>query len=441
MADGLQHPIVSNRPYQAYVYAYPHKTAYRPLAPMPTLADVWANEPCQALFLYVHIPFCTMRCGFCNLFTTPNPNAWLVQLYTDTLLVQAQTVRETLPNAQFARFVIGGGTPTYLTADELRTLFDMVSDTLDVNHAMLLSGIETSPDTLTREHVELFNAYAVDRISMGIQSFDEAEAANSGRPQSRAEIERALGFLHEAKAAINLDLIYGLPGQTVASWLNSLREAVQHRPAELYLYPLYVRPLTGLGRSNKEWDDVRLTCYREARAYLLGTGEYEQVSMRMFRRRDRRQTTGPIYCCQEDGMIGLGCGARSYTRSLHYSLDYAVHPKNVKEIITDYVARTATEFARIEHGFALNADEQRRRYLLQSLLNTDGLDGQAYQARFRTMVEADFPELFDLADHGLVHRDAHTWRPTELGLERSDALGPWFFSPAVRHLMEEYQHK
>src|SRR5207249_10976923 len=90
----------------------------------------------------------------------------------------------------------------------------------------------------------------------------------------------------------------------------------------------------------------------------------------------------PHYCCQEDGMIGLGCGARSYTRSLHYSLDYAVRPKGVKGIIADYLARSRDELAHAEHGFALDADEQRCRYLLQSILNVEGLDVSRYAVRF-----------------------------------------------------------
>ena len=140
-------------------------------------------------------------------------------------------------------------------------------------------------------------------------------------------------------------------------------------------------------------------------------------------------------------MVGLGCGARSYTRSLHYSLDYAVSPKSVKEIVSDYLARTPAEFATAEHGFALDADEQRRRYLLQSILHADGLDAARYVARFGTDPADDFPDLRAFADLGLVACDGGRWFPTALGLERSDALGPWFFSRRVRQLMAEYEAK
>src|SRR5262249_36887626 len=108
--------------------------------------------------------------------------------------------------------------------------------------------------------------------------------AASARPQKTATVTAALEMIRaEGFPTLNVDLIYGLPGQTPSSWLYSLREALRWRPEELYLYPLYVRPLTGLGRSHREWDDVRLACYRAGRDLLRERG-YQQVSMRMFQK-------------------------------------------------------------------------------------------------------------------------------------------------------------
>jgi oxygen-independent coproporphyrinogen-3 oxidase len=449
------HPALHGGPYQGYVYAYPHKTAYRRLDPPRPLREVWAAEPASALFLYVHVPFCTMRCGFCNLFTTPNPKAGLVALYLDVLRRQAETVRAALPltlpsppsggegrvrGPRFARFSVGGGTPTFFNDEELSALFDVAEQIMGADLRVVPAGIEASPDTLTASKVALLKARGVCRISLGIQSFLESEAAASGRPQSRQEVDAALELLAAANfPTVNLDLIYGLPGQTVQTWLYSVRQALAFAPDELYLYPLYVRPLTGLGHVRRGWDDIRLTCYRAGRELLLAEG-YEQVSMRMFRR-PGTPTEGPVYCCQEDGMVGLGCGARSYTRGLHYALDYAVSPKGIKAILADYLARDDTEFATADRGFALDAGEQRRRYLLQSILNVDGLDASRYAARFGSNPTDDFPDLRIFADLCLLEHQDRGWRPTAAGLEWSDALGPWFFSERVRTLMAEYESK
>jgi oxygen-independent coproporphyrinogen-3 oxidase len=441
------HPVLTGSPYQGYVYAYPHKTAYRSFAPQ-ALRAVWTSEPPTGLFLYVHVPFCTMRCGFCNLFTAANPKGDLVTFYLEALRRQAEVVRASLPDARFARFVIGGGTPTYLNEAELGAVFDIAERVMGASLSAIPIGVEASPDTLTPGKVSFLKERGVERVSIGVQSFIEVEAANSGRPQSRAVVDAALSMLAGAGfPALNIDLIYGLPGQTVDTWLYSLHEALRYAPEELYLYPLYVRPLTGLGRSHKEWDDIRLACYRAGRAVLLDEG-YEQVSMRMFRARredngseGRSGSARPDYCCQEDGMVGLGCGARSYTRGLHYSLDYAVQPKSVKGIIADYLARTRDELASATHGFALDRDEQQRRYVLQSILNAEGLDVARYAARFGTDPAADFPDLRSFVELDVLCFNGARFCPTALGLERSDALGPWFFSPRVRSLMAEYEQK
>jgi oxygen-independent coproporphyrinogen-3 oxidase len=434
-----RHPVLQGSPYRGYVYAYPHKTAYRPLEPPRLLADVWSAEPTDSLFLYLHVPFCTMRCGFCNLFTTPNPHDSLVPLYLDALRIQAEVVQACIPGARFARAAIGGGTPTYLDERGLDKVFDIVERVMGVERSAVPVAIEVSPDTLTPGKISLFRDRGVHRVSIGIQSFVERETRDCGRPQERTAVEAALARLGDAHfPTLNFDLIYGLPGQTVETWIFSLREALQYQPDELYLYPLYVRPLTALGQSYKEWDDVRLACYRAGRDLLLARG-YEQVSMRMFRRAGRVVSTGPVYCCQEDGMVGLGCGARSYTRKLHYSLDYAVGPKGVKAIIADYLARDSADFATADHGFELNEDEQRRRYLLQSILSADGLDASRYAERFGTDPADDFPDLRTLADLGLLAFESGRWMPTPAGLERSDAIGPWFFSRRVRDLIAEYR--
>ena len=126
------HPVLSGTPYLGYVYAYPHKTAYRSFDPPRPLADVWSAEPRSGLFLYAHVPFCTMRCGFCNLFTTANPRNTLPSHYLSALRRQAEAVRSAMPNARFARFAIGGGTPTYLDEGGLDDLLDVAERVMGV---------------------------------------------------------------------------------------------------------------------------------------------------------------------------------------------------------------------------------------------------------------------------------------------------------------------
>lgn len=429
--------MISGSPYQGYLYAYPHKTSYRPLDPRPLLADVWRDEPKDALFLYVHIPFCEMRCGFCNLFTRANAPAEQVTAYLRQLREQASRISQA--GATFATAAFGGGTPTYLEAGELAELFDICTGVMGAELPGIPLSVETSPATATPDRLEVLTAHGTTRVSIGVQSFLDSEAHAAGRPQRRADVERALGAIRDARVPVlNLDLIYGIDGQTRESWQLSLDAALAWQPEEVFLYPLYVRPLTGLGRravSRDDWDAQRLALYRQGRDALLAAG-YQQDSMRQFRLPGVRDD-GPDYSCQDDGMIGLGCGARSYTRDLHYSFDYAVAISEVRAVLDDYLSRPSSDFAYAEVGFCLDAFEQRRRWLIKSLLRAEGLDPCAYRKRFGTDPETDFPQLATLVEAGLAEPGG--LRLTPAGLERSDAIGPWLTSEAVREAMAGYR--
>ncbi len=430
--------MLRETPYASYTYSYPHKTAYRPLNPPVPLRDLWAGERRDRLFLYLHIPFCEMRCGFCNLFTTVNPADDLETVYLAALERQAARVREALGPAQVARLAIGGGTPTYLTPEAIDRLFDIAEQGYGAGAAAIPVSVETSPHTAAPDKLRLLRERGVDRVSIGVQSFIEAEVRAAGRPQRTETVEAALEGIHAAGfPTLNIDLMYGLPGQTVESWLGSLQTALRHAPEELYLYPLYVRPLTGLGRHPREWDDIRLACYRAGRDFLRERG-YTQVSMRMFRAPHAPDAGGPVYCCQEDGMVGLGCGARSYTRALHYSSEYAVGARGVKAILADYVAKPAAAFDVADYGARLDDEEQRRRYIIQSLLQTEGLSRAAYQARFGADPLDDLPVLAELVEHGLARVDDGALALTDAGMERSDTIGPWLYSAPVEESMRGY---
>ncbi|MFG2964847.1 STM4012 family radical SAM protein [Streptomyces sp. NPDC048288] len=437
-------------PYQSYVYAYPHKTAYRRLPDRPALRDLWAAEPKNALSLYLHIPFCEVRCGFCNLFTRIGAPDGLTGAYLDALERQAGAVREALGDqdgVRFATAAFGGGTPTFLTAAELTRLCDIAERRMGADLRAVPLSVEASPATATADRLAVLAERGTTRLSLGVQSFVDSEARAAVRPQRRADVEAALARIREAGIPVlNIDLIYGIDGQTEQTWLRSLDAALAWRPEELYLYPLYVRPLTGLGRrtatdSDPAWDAQRLHLYRTGRDHLLAHG-YTQQSMRMFRRADAPPQGADDYACQTDGMIGLGCGARSYTSGLHYSFDYAVDMHEIRGIVDDYVSRPAGDFAHAEIGRRIGVDEARRRHLLQSLLQAEGLRHDDYRTRFGAAPGDHFAtELGRFADRGWLTDDGTVLRLTPEGLAHSDAIGPGLFSPAVRAAMAAYERK
>jgi oxygen-independent coproporphyrinogen III oxidase len=425
-------------PYQQYVYGYPHKTAYRTFPEPRSLQTIWAQEPKDALFLYVHVPFCEMRCGFCNLFTEAKPKEELVTRYLQSQLRQFTQVSQALGTHRMARFAMGGGTPTQLTTAQLSGLFSELTRSFHVDFKVIPTSVESSPETLTLEKAQLLRGVGVDRLSIGIQSFVPQETQAIKRPQNPKQVQATLDLARNSGfPTLNLDLIYGLPEQTTESWLVSLQTALTWKPEELYLYPLYVRPLTSLGRSSRSWDDHRLQLYRTARDFLLSHG-YTQSSMRMFVAPHAPGHEGPVYCVQDDGMVGLGCGARSYTRPLHYGNSYAVGRPAVHGILEHWTQQSDQDFSHTFVGFALDEQEQKRRYILLTLL-AEGLPLSEYQQRFSSQALEDFSELRMLLAENLAEIHNNHLQLTPDGLERSDSIGPWLFSEQVHSTMNEYQ--
>lgn len=423
--------------YDGYAYSYPHKTAYRAFDPPLEVGRAWRDEETSRLFLYLHLPFCEMRCGFCNLFTTVRPSQGLVEGTLAALQRQIAVVAERVRPAGVARMAMGGGTPSYLSERQLEELFAALSRSWPVTWGDTPLSLEVSPGTVSPGKLTLLRELGVTRLSLGLQSFLSEDLAALHRPALGAPAEEVCQWvLQTGFDTFNLDLIYGIEDQDEERWQQNLSRALVFRPDELYLYPLYVGKLTGLDRLGRRPGERRRALYRSARDRLLEEG-YEQISMRLFRRRDSQGLPQDEYCCQQDGMVGLGPGARSYTRDLHYSSEYAVGQPGVRAIISAFAE---ADYGRIHHGCRLDQDEQRRRYLLKSLLRVEGLDVGAYIARFGESPLSHFgAEAGELLALGLMELDRRCWRLTAGGLEWSDTIGPWLYSSAVQSRMREYE--
>jgi oxygen-independent coproporphyrinogen-3 oxidase len=423
--------------YDGYAYAYPHKTAYRPLNPAVPLAAAWEGEDRRNLFLYVHLPFCEMRCGFCNLFTTVQPGTGLVDQTLAAIHRQSSAVSGAIEPENISQAAFGGGTPSFLSAQELEQLFNKLSRSWPVQWHDIPVSFEMSPGTVTSDKLDLLKRSGVDRISLGVQSFVPEDLVSLKRPQPAGELDHACDSIKKGGFPVfNIDLIYGNEGQDASRWQRSLDRALEWQPEELYLYPLYIRRLTNLDRSGRTPGAHRRDLYRQARDFLLAAG-YRQISMRLFRRSDVVRQSD--YCCQDDGMVGLGPGARSYTRSLHYSTEYAVGQSGVKKIIQDFNSRTEASFAAADYGVTLDQREKGLRYVIKSLLRADGVSLSAYQNRFGSSMAEDFPQLEELAGLGLAAESNGCLCLNDEGLTWSDTIGPWLYSDATIARMSAYE--
>jgi putative oxygen-independent coproporphyrinogen III oxidase len=197
--------------------------------------------------LYVHVPFCLTRCGYCDF----NAYAGLDHLrprYVRALLAEAELVAPSWSEASFASVFLGGGTPTTMEVADLKALLVRLRDRFAIDGRAEVT-IEANPDTLDRPKLESLLEAGYQRLSMGAQSFDLAVLASLERVHSPASVHRAVA---DARAAgydnVNVDLIYGAHGETLDSWERTLRESVALEPEHVSAYALTIEPSTPLGR-------------------------------------------------------------------------------------------------------------------------------------------------------------------------------------------------
>ncbi len=428
-------------PYIQYMYSYPHKTAYRQLSGV-SLRDYVHLLKGGGHGMYVHLPFCQAKCGYCNLFSVTGQSPYDVETYLDTLERQCIQYAALLKPEKtvFSELVIGGGTPLYLSEKQLLRMFGMLRDYFMFSKELEII-VETAPNQTDAGKLDVLKLAGVTRVSMGIQSFQDEELAALGRRHRAQTAREALHLLQSMDfACVNVDFIYGIPGQTVQSLLESLKEALAMEPDEIFLYPLYVKHGAVLEGQGVVPDSAQAyEQYLHASGYLRSSG-FRQDSMRRFVH--AAQAGQRAYAeCGFGTSLALGCGGRSYLGNLHFCTPYAITRDTCLARLAEY--EQTTDFTQITHGLFLSAQEMQRRYVIRHLLILPGVWFERYEQVFGSRALEDFPQLRTWMDSGfaaLHETDRGTFLAlTETGMGLSDALGPQLISPQMRAAMEEWE--
>jgi oxygen-independent coproporphyrinogen III oxidase len=425
-----------------YVYAYPPKGAYRPLGDERAVVDSW-RDYVGDLGLYVHVPFCDMKCSFCTLFTTIKQPQDRISRYAECLsrelaIVLGDTGQRTARSVYF-----GGGTPTVLRIDEIERVLTTAGRRLHISPDAEIS-IESTPDAVDREALVRLRALGFNRISFGVQSFAPEELQSMGRRYDpglsltapRSAID--LGFPN-----VNIDLIFGIPGQRLTDWIANLERAVQLGVSTITVYPLVVRDRTKFARLHHRSPDDFLTEEERERWYAetvdrLAAAGYRQHSEVTF----ARSGGGCRHEANEFlGLptLGIGAGARSYAPALHYTNDDYGRDISAHAIIDDYLQDVSAGRASVRMAVSLDRGEQRLRYVMLSLLH-QGVDADAYRNRFGEGVSVDFGQWFEaLTRCGLAVWTDGRLELTTTGRTHSAMIGHSMFSDSIRQMSGGYR--
>lgn len=435
--------------YTQYMYSYPHKTAYGPLTDT-SLTDYLPYLSGSGHSLYLHLPFCEAKCGYCNLFSVTGQSAEAMDRYLDAIERQ---LGQYLPlfdsvGCTFSDFTIGGGTPLLLTVSQLQRVFSMVRSymRLDDNVEII---IETAPNQTTAEKLSVLKNAGVTRVSMGIQSFFDEELKTLKRSHRAENARQSLRLLMDSGfPCVNVDFIYGVPGQSEETFMASIREAANYGPEEIFLYPLYLKHGAILEKKLEHGivldEELAGRQYQSAAKWLKSFG-YRQDSMRRFVRTggsvfpDRAAAGREFSGCGFGNTVSLGCGGRSYLGNLHFCTPYTVTREGCLTEIRRY--EETADFCRITHGFILSGGEQRRRYAIRHLLILPGLSETIYRETFQSDVFEDFPVVREWLEHGFfAERDGWIFL-TDEGMGLSDWLGPQLISKDVKDRMDKWEER
>ncbi|MBB4377078.1 oxygen-independent coproporphyrinogen-3 oxidase [Bradyrhizobium sp. SBR1B] len=340
----------------------------------------------------------------------------------------------------------GGGTPTLLTQHQFSKLFAALDAAFPKRSRKCEITVESAPDTFENNLLDCLKTFGVTRMSMGIQSMVPGELAHSGRPYSVETAEAGLKALTERFSHVNLDLIYGLRGQTRDSWIFSLGRVLDYEPRTLSLYPVVVRPMTNIMTSKAHNPELFFSEVEKYEVYdqnvaLVASKGYRQESFTRFTKiavdRAYRQEASDF---EGTPLLGLGAGARSYFGPYHYGTDYAVNSRAASSIIDTFSARSFDPNAIASHGIKLMPEDLARRYVLLGL-TLSALSRKSYASVFGRELAVDFSEeLKALERLQLVDLvDGDTYQLTHAGFRYSSIVARMFYSGWVVALEEQYQ--
>ncbi len=360
--------------------------------------------------LYIHIPFCAAKCSYCS-FNSYTGLERLRERYLSAVAIECSNVASRRQETPLKTVFLGGGTPSLLSVGQLQRLFATITSCFEIVAGAEVS-IEANPGTISSEKLKTLRQCGINRLSIGVQSFNNKELQTIGRIHSAKEARLAI---ENAQAAgfhnVNIDLMYGLPEQTAKSWQQNLETALSLSVQHLSLYQLTIDAKTPL-QTMLEREEVQLP-HEDVIAdmdavtlSLLGRSEYEQYEISNYAR-DGYQCLHNINYWQNGDYYGIGAGAVSFS-----------HGKRVKNI-----ANPERYCEMLEAGQAvqvemecLKREESFRETVIMGLRMNQGVSSKVLQDRYGLDFETVYGEIVkNLCAQNLLKQNKSNFHLTAKG--------------------------
>ncbi len=420
-----------------FVANYPPFSAWSPshLPAAQAVLDAPAADP-PPLGLYLHIPFCRKRCKFCYFRVYTDKNSKDVDTYMQALAHEAALYadRAGLAGREFEFVYFGGGTPSFLSSDQLKLLIERISVSWAWEDAREVT-FECEPGTLQKGKLETIKAIGTTRLSLGVEHFDDEILSLNGRAHQSKEVFRAYEWAREAGfAEINIDLIAGLLGETEDKWKKAVDTALELDPDSLTVYQMELPHNTVISRETKDtgqvppvadwptkrrWVDYAFKQFEQA-GYVVSSA-YTVVKSS-----DRGRFIYRDSLWYGADMIGTGVASFSQFGGVHFQ-----NADRWEDYVSALLERDELPLAR-----ALPmTDRQRltREMILQ--LKLSRIDAGYFREKFGVEIGSTFATAFtSLVDDGLAVMIDDRVELTREGLLRADTLLPRFFEPQFQNI-------
>jgi oxygen-independent coproporphyrinogen-3 oxidase len=339
--------------------------------------------------LYLHIPFCNYACAFCCYAKRVGVDREQMARYVAAVKRELETVR---PGTRLNQFFMGGGTPTVLPADLLDDLLTHIATRIPCDGTGVHT-VETSPESMTPEHLEVLQKRGVGRVSMGIQSLQDGVLEQVKRGHGENLALQACRDIIEAGLILNIDLIYGLPGQTHDDFVRDFRQVAEAGVHAVTAYSLRLNERTSVQKSlqqHERFDLQRLMDWRQVVRETAESHGFTQTRWHTFKRLDSvasRHERLPVADRSMNGyQLGVGMSARS---SIGHTL-YRNHAR-----MGTYMERIESGVSPVEEYIPLGVEDLKTQFIARTLGDGKGLDRVEYEQVFHSDIGEDFVGIME----------------------------------------------
>ncbi len=367
--------------------------------------------------IYVHIPFCVKKCYYCDFISYPN-NLEMQDEYVKRIIKEIEDNKENLKNNKITTVYIGGGTPSSIKKEHIKEILEKIFEISNIkNKENIEITIEVNPGTVTKQKLQLFRNCGINRISIGLQSTNNDLLKKIGRIHNYQQFLDTYNWAKEAGFEnINVDLMLGIPNQTIEDLKESLEKIVNLKPKHISVYSLIVEegtPIekminTGKLKLPEDYEERNEYHYTKNYLELKGYKHYEISNFSI----QGYESEHNMNCWKQKSYIGFGVAAHSYMNGIRYS--------NTSNLI-DYIEKPSNEIKTIHEK--QNTADMEKEYMMLGLRKIDGVTISEFKSKFgQNPIYLFRKELEKLVREELIEIDLDNIRLTNKGLDLANLV-------------------